>query len=40
MVDDIEIKIPSDIENIIVLNINSWSGGVTGLWKSNETHKP
>lgn len=39
IVDDILINVPSEVENVIILNINSWSGGVTGLWKSNDKFK-
>ncbi len=32
--DGIKIKIP-EIENIIILNINYWGGGVYNLWGNN-----
>lgn len=30
--DEVAVDIPDQVENVIILNINSWSGGVTGLW--------
>lgn len=30
------MQVPDQVENIIVLNINSWSGGVTNLWNPAE----
>jgi hypothetical protein len=28
-----KIEVPEKVENLVVLNINSWAGGVSNLWK-------
>ncbi|CAD8054031.1 unnamed protein product [Paramecium sonneborni] len=37
--DDVIVDIPDQVENVIILNINSWSGGVTGLWEQDADFK-
>jgi hypothetical protein len=37
--DDKEVLVADTVENIIVLNINSWAGGVSNLWNCTETLK-
>jgi len=34
--DGTEVEVPEKVENLVVLNINSWAGGVSNLWHAND----
>ncbi|KAM3136141.1 hypothetical protein pb186bvf_011763 [Paramecium bursaria] len=34
-----QVEVPSEVENLIVLNISSWGGGIRELWKEKDQFK-
>ena len=40
VVDGRNVEVPEKVENLVVLNITSWAGGVSDMWKPGDQFKP